>query len=418
MVWSFTLLIITLWLIRRGWSRPSPRFPLLCLLLIALFVRLLPGMVLVQNSNYDIESYSLVANHVVAGEDVYSSPDVLGRHPYLPFEMYWMGLAKWISLQLHGQFTTVVKLLPIVADAIISLVIFIILRRSLPEHQAFFGSLVYALNPVPIMVSAYHGQFDSVALLFLVLGVWQASRSDLYAGGWMGLGILAKSWPVLALPSLIISFNSNKQRWVILITSCAVPILGVIVYVFRFHARFVTVILNALSYNHGIGVWGYTYLLRLLGYLLPTWWAQVFSAIYSNARFITLAILIVIWWLVARKEHLVAGVLTILVGFLAFTHAFAIQYLIWLIPFAILSQEYRWLWVYTLSGFSYMFLAYNTLILNPGITNLLPMPLADQAIIIPASLPVWLITVAWVVDRMKKVRLAIKINEELETASP
>jgi hypothetical protein len=121
----------------------------------------------------------------------------------------------------------------------------------------------------------------------------------------------------------------------------------------------------------------------------------------GNGRFITLGILIIVWYTTARKEKLTAGLLTILVSFFAFTHAFAIQYLLWLVPVIILNMEYTWLKLYILACFSYMLLAYNTVILHMSITNLLPWPTADLAIIIPASIPIWLVTFAWAISRIK-----------------
>ncbi len=47
-----------------------------------------------------------------------------------------------------------------------------------------------------------------------------------------------------------------------------------------------------------------------------------------------------------------------------------------------------------LAAFAYMFLAYNTLILEVHITNLLPLPEADW-IIIASGLPAWLVCIAW-----------------------
>jgi hypothetical protein len=117
-------------------------------------------------------------------------------------------------------------------------------------------------------------------------------------------------------------------------------------------------------------------------------------------KYITLGILGLAWWYKARKESAHAGLLTILVTFFAGTHAFSIQYLIWLIPFAILDQEYKWLRYYTLAAFAYMFLVYNTLILEMHITDLLPLPQADWFIIMPAGLPAWIVCMGWAYKRL------------------
>jgi hypothetical protein len=92
--------------------------------------------------------------------------------------------------------------------------------------------------------------------------------------------------------------------------------------------------------------------------------------------------------------------LTILVTFIAWTHAFSIQYLMWVVPFAVLNMDFRWLKYYTVGAFFYMFLVYNTLILELHITSILPWPQADWFLIMPAGLPAWIIAVLWARERL------------------
>jgi len=198
MGWAIFLLIFTLWLIPKRGHWVVPKNPYLILIIVALFVRILPGIVLVQGSNYDLESYSLVSDHVLAREDVYSSEDTINRHPYLPFAMYWMAFAKWVTNIFHWQFNVFVKLLPIVADAAISLVIFQYLLNKTSPNQAFFGGMIYAINPIAVMVSAYHGQFDAFPGLLMMISIWQVDRSTNRSGWWLGLGVLVKSWPIFS----------------------------------------------------------------------------------------------------------------------------------------------------------------------------------------------------------------------------
>jgi hypothetical protein len=121
---------------------------------------------------------------------------------------------------------------------------------------------------------------------------------------------------------------------------------------------------------------------------LYQWWI-------GNGRYVTLLALGAIYLWSARKQSPASSLLTVFVGFLACTHAFSIQYLMWIVPLAILSAEHKWLVRYTLAALSYMILAYMTLILDLRITQLLPWPQADLYLIIPAGLPAWLVTVGW-----------------------
>ena len=366
---------------------------------VALAVRLVPNFLLPMGAGYDIKSYEIVGNLVLSGKDVFASPETANRHPYLPFQMYWMGFAVWLADAMAMPFVKVVRLAPIVADVGIALILFSCLRRSGSLKDALRGGLLYAVNPIPVFVSAYHGQFDAIPAILLLLSVVSVERAPLLAGGWLGLGILNKSWPVLAFPSLFVTARELRDRLRFLGGVILVPLMGVGIYLLCFRGEVWTVLRRALGYNWGIGVWGYTYFFRLLSIVEPRL-AAPFAWLAHYGRYLTLGILGLAWLLRARMESPEASTLTILVVFFAVTHAFSIQYLIWVVPFAVLSQDDRWLARYTLGAFSYMLLAYTTLILEMHVDRLLPWPQADWFIIMPAGLPAWLVTVGWARKRL------------------
>lgn len=366
---------------------------------IAILARLVPHLLVPAGTNFDIQSFHILGNLYINSEDIYSSPLAEGRHPYLPLLIYWIGLARNISLSLEQPFEIVYRLLPIAADIGICLIIFQ-LMKSINIEDAFRGALLYAISPISVFVSAYQGQFDSVVLLFILLAVSSLNYSAWKTGSWLGLAILTKSWPVLALPSILIAIHSMRKKILVLFLILLIPSIGVVLYALLFKSNIQVILTNALSYNRGLGVWGYTYFLRLVWILKPEL-EFIFSWIVENGRFFTLIGLGFVWFWRARHETPAASILTILVSFLALTHAFAIQYLVWLLPFAIIENKNRWLNIYTVTAYIYMSLAYLTLILTPSITRVMPLPQADWFIIMPAALPVWVVTIMWMIDRLK-----------------
>ncbi len=398
--WALVLLGAWWYLHRAPPSATQPaRRALLTVAAVALTARLVPNFLLPVGAGYDIESYRIVGGLVLQGEGVYGSSEAADRHPYLPLQMYWSALARWVADAGSLPFVKIVRLAPILADVGIALLLFLSLRRSHPAGMALRGGLLYALNPIPVLVSAYHGQFDAVPALCILLALYWLSDSSLLSGAWLGLGILVKSWPVLAFPSLLASAKGWKGKLILAAAAGAVPLAGVVLYLSLFDSDFAVMRRQAMGYNWGIGVWGYTYLFRLLSVLRADL-AAPFYWFYKYGRYLTLAALGLVWLVRARKESPEAAILTILVAFFAVTHAFSIQYLMWVVPFAVLVQQDRWLKRYTLGAFAYMFLAYSTLILENHITQLLPWPQADWFIIMPAGLPAWLVTVAWTASRL------------------
>lgn len=107
MFWALVLLVLY-------WAAPKvlgghlngitlPRV-LVIVVLVALAVRLLPNLLLPVGAGYDIESYQIVGNLVLRREDVYTSQEALRRHPYLPFQMYWMAFSLRLSQTLNLPF--------------------------------------------------------------------------------------------------------------------------------------------------------------------------------------------------------------------------------------------------------------------------------------------------------------------------
>jgi hypothetical protein len=315
--------------------------------------------------------------------------------------MYWSAIAARLAAVTGAPFELIVRLAPILADAALALVLYgLVLRSTRSTHSAWLAGLAYALHPVAVFVSAYHGQFDAWPLLAVLLSVAAVNTSAPAAGGWLGLGLLLKSWPVLFVPGFLLALRRAPARAAFLIALAAVPLAGVTLYSWVFHADPVTVVQRALGYNHGVGWWGYMYLLRL-PFEITRQLGPFFAWALRYGRFVTLTGLGLIWWLRVRREALAPGLLTVVVAFLAFTHAFSIQYLVWVVPFAILAADYRWLRRYTLAAFAYMLLVYLTLIYSGSITHLLPLPQADVWLIMPSSLPIWLVCVGWLWTRLR-----------------
>lgn len=382
----------------------SPRSLLWIILSLTLLVRLIPVWGMSSASNYDIESFRLVGANALQRNDVYTSPDTADRHPYLPLQVYWIALSAWLANHFSIPFEKIVRIEPILADCLIAGIIFIILNKSNRKDLAWKASLLFAVSPISVMASAYHGQFDSLPILMLILSLWIAQYQASLSGFFLGLGILFKSWPVLALPSLFTFFPNQRTKFKFLVWTLFLPILGTAAYTILFKADFFNVVQHAVGYNHGTGIWGYTYLLRLAGFFAPFLTHPV-NFIFEYARIITLALLGCTWLLLARKENLWRAGLTILIAFLGFTHAFSIQYLSWIIPMILINLEFKWFLRYSLACFSYMFLVYNTLIMTFSITNIMPWPKADLYIIIPSSLPVWFVVLIYLFMRFKQTIL-------------
>lgn len=133
--------------------------------LAALLLRL--AFAALQRENYDLRSFEIVAGIVRWGGDVYRETS---RYNYAPVWAYLLwGLAtagQFFGLPLARAVTGALT----AVDAASAFLIYRILRnREASARRAAFGSLLFFANPISVFVSSYHGMFDNVSILFLLV---------------------------------------------------------------------------------------------------------------------------------------------------------------------------------------------------------------------------------------------------------
>ena len=197
-----------------------------------------PLLLLSPGAAFDMESYARVA--AIPGPGLYSAASTLGRYPYLP--LWWMLLRLMHGLQgwLGGDLGLWVRLPGVAGDLAVSLLLYgLAERRSRggaalaagadhwrSERAGLLAGLAWALNPVAALISAGHGQFDSLALALLLLAAWcleyaRQPRAELWAALSLAAAIALKSWPLAFLPLYLGIFPSLRERlrfsaWVLL----------------------------------------------------------------------------------------------------------------------------------------------------------------------------------------------------------
>ena len=115
----------------------------------------------------DVLRYRSVAAHVL---DVSWNPYLAPRlYPYPPVWVWVEAGCEWLARHSGLSFAVLVKL-PVLAAEIAH-------RRVLARWGAERGGAarwapwIYALHPVAVLVTGFHGQFDSLALLVVLLAV-------------------------------------------------------------------------------------------------------------------------------------------------------------------------------------------------------------------------------------------------------
>lgn len=126
------------------------------------------------HGNYDSESYMIAAQAVLGGQNVYLATERYNYSPVWSFALagLWKAAAPNTSL-----FLLLIGALLTAADALSAWVILEIARRRLhrtPEESRR-AALLFFSNPISVVVSSGHGQFDGIAILFLLVAILLAT---------------------------------------------------------------------------------------------------------------------------------------------------------------------------------------------------------------------------------------------------
>lgn len=320
------------------WSEVVARCPalggasgryLLGLTALCLLIRLLLAA-MVYGSD-DVSSWYYAADAMLRRYNPYRL-GLLNWPPLWPLLIYVSALS---AMAYHVPLPFTVKLAPILADTAITAALYAWFRRNDAPVGAAHRALWYALNPVAIYTSALHGQFDAIPTLFTLLAVLSAanaedSRDWTRTSLWLGLGGLAKTWPLVLIPSFLPEVRTWPGRVVFAAVAAAPAVISVgLLYLVDPEP----IARHVLAYRGYTGWWGVTSFLAVTpGHALP--------AVMTGLSLLFYAALASAYWHTWRGHDVVKRALLVLLTFYVFTPGFGLQYLIWVIPVALVA-DYR-----------------------------------------------------------------------------
>lgn len=372
------------------------------ILLVAGLVRLAPALWLPVGAGYDIESYRLVTEALLGGHEVYTS--VLGRHPYLPFQMYIMGAMASLADATGLPYVVAIKLPALLADVVLTGIIYYAAGRRADRAFAGFPALLYALNPLSLLVTSYHGQFEAVTLLFVVLAwlAWDMRRQERSAVA-LGFSILNKTWPVVLLPLFLIRLENWRARAIYSLIALAIPVLFVAAYLALFSADPMPMLRRALTHRGVAGYWGPGAILNPAARVY-TGLQPVVDGLFGLRNWLLAGgVLFAVWW--TRRQLVVDAIVTTLLVMFVVTVGFGIQWLVWPVPFALLAGDYRWLKGYSLAGALMLTVHLYGLHMYPWLNEWLS-PVSADWVIRLSAIPAWIIVVLWAGRRLQRAQMA------------
>jgi len=298
----------------------------------------------------DVKNMHDAANMLLSGINPYTNPHL---YPYPPLFVFVESATVILSNFLGGSFHVLIKLWPNLADILITLLIFKFLRREKVEPiPAALWSLVYILNPVTIIISSAHGQFDSIVSLLVILSIYLLTDpakkySRFLSPVILGIAISFKANPAMILPVfLLFGKRSLSERARFLLLTCIT--IGIIFVPFLL-LNFKATLSSVFGYS-GVSDFGYAAVLRALWYQINAeYWLPQAGDLLSASKisFLLGASLLVI--LTAGKDNLIKGCLLIYLLFLTVFSGQSAQYSLWVLPLGIILRQ-KWIFTYSFAA--------------------------------------------------------------------
>ena len=322
------------------------RVILLLIAALALLLSLALHMQVVLSSSgvwSDLHAYGIQADSVFHHQNVYTVTD---RYPYPPVWIWIIALARWVSVTFGMKFDIAARVPAIIGDLALALLLLrFAWRRFGACWLALVPMLLFALNPLAILISAGHGQFDALVIFFLLLAVylWGEKQNERIIWGALALGmaIALKGYPALALPYFV--FSAPRGSRLRLTAASFVPlVVSVLIYCALFGVS-PHMLSNVLGYQSTPDL-GWGFLLDKAGLANAT--------VGTILRYVAEALILlfaVFGPAALFRGRPVVALVAVFSVFYALTYTMSVQYIFWILPFLCLALPV-WSLIYTVVG--------------------------------------------------------------------
>jgi hypothetical protein len=280
---------------------------------------------------------------------------------YLRFIDY---LAHQQIIRAYGlTFPLLLRLPGIIADF---MVVLILVRASYNDvwRLPVWALSLFALSPVSIMISGFHGNTDPVMVMFLLFAGYACLRNaPVWCGLFFALSCQIKVIPLLLLPILFFFWLARRATSRFVLPFVSLCLLMWSQPLLTFPALFLK---NVFAYGGFWGTWGITYWLRLTGFkdFNGTGAFNLPITAVATSLLLKIGIVAIVLAIAWRRRRLggpgvIHSIAYSWIVFFVFAPAIAVQYMVWLAPFVLLLSPtfYGWL---TASTSAFLFFFYNT----------------------------------------------------------
>ncbi|HWE57381.1 MAG TPA: glycosyltransferase family 87 protein [Acidimicrobiales bacterium] len=198
--------------------------------------------------------------------------------------------------------------------------------------------ILYAVCPLTVLVSAWHGQVEPVVVAIGLAALLLARRQQAIGAGLaLGLAIAGKTWPVVFLPAVLAFLP--PRRWPAALSGAAAMLVAwVVVALVALHDSVRAIVHVGTRYRSFAGAWGWSGLFRNLhlsgfGYSGPH--VDRVQTVGSILSIVAIGAVLVIFRRRLPAELSLAVIFTLLVV----ASGFGVQYLDWPVALLLLTRR-------------------------------------------------------------------------------
>lgn len=301
----------------------------------------------------DIEQFHWMANIIASSENIFNTPGLFHYTPIAMFLPFWcLRISDFTNLPFHF----VIKWPTILADVCILILIWkLTLQRTGLKDKAFLSAIFYAINPVSLLITCFHGSYNIIFILFSLFSyalMSSGSDSRFYklAALSLGLAIGFRGFAVLFLPFFLMTANLDWRKKLYFVLISGLP--SVITLIPFLLVDYQAVLRDTFMYS-GVIDFGWIAMARAFwfintgNYYLPGTLGNELLTVSKFAFLILYVLLIIYYYFRVIRKNLLWGFVTTVLLFFTIYGGISAQYLVWLVPFVTLFDNH-WVKVYSI----------------------------------------------------------------------
>src|SRR3989344_4058197 len=314
LLFIYTLIsLVLIWLI----SNIKIKFSFKIIVIFAFILRVSVTLLFLSSKSDDINTFLRDGQYLLDRNPRYDAS-------YFPFIGYLGVAAIYLKNFIHPY--VFLKIIFSIFDSAVLFPLYYLAKKNLQSV------LIYALNPISIIVINIHGQMESIPLFFFLLSLLLFMKNKVLSSILtLSFAIYTKPWPILFVIPLI---KKSKKKLLFVILAFF-PLILTLIHSLLFPTPILDILYKVKNHRGIFGVWGLSKIaLYLTNYQLSPFVEQLMRRIFLSA--------FVIFSIFRKDKNLLKNIFMIMLFLFVFTPTFGIQWFTWLVPFIIIIRPKLW----------------------------------------------------------------------------